>query len=73
MNNKILITGCAGFIGYHLSKFFLDKNFLIYGVDKITNNYDKKLKEYRLNNLKTYKNFSFYNEQIFEFCFNFFH
>ena len=57
MNKKILITGCAGFIGYHLSKFFLEKNFLIYGVDKITNNYDKKLKEYRLNNLKTYKNF----------------
>lgn len=64
MNKKILITGCAGFIGYHLSKFFLEKNFLIYGVDKITNNYNKKLKQFRLNSLKTHKNFSFYKLDV---------
>ena len=45
---KILITGVAGFIGFHLSKFLLKKNFEIVGIDNINNYYDTKLKIDRL-------------------------
>ena len=45
---KILITGVAGFIGFHLSKFLLKKNFEIVGIDNINNYYDPKLKIDRL-------------------------
>ena len=30
----ILMTGCAGFIGFHLSKFYLDKKIKVLGIDK---------------------------------------
>ena len=54
---KILITGCSGFIGYHLTKKLLD-NYNIIGVDNLNDYYDINLKESRLNNLK-HKNFKF--------------
>ena len=42
---NILITGCAGFIGFHLSNYLLNKsNNTIYGIDVINDYYDKKLK-----------------------------
>ena len=44
---KILMTGCAGFIGYHLSKYLI-KNINVIGVDNINNYYDTKLKKDRL-------------------------
>ena len=34
---KILITGAAGFIGFHLSNFLLRKNFYVYGIDNLNN------------------------------------
>ena len=43
---KILITGCAGFIGYHLSyKLLLDKKYHIYGIDCLDDYYDIDLKK----------------------------
>ena len=42
---KIFITGTAGFIGFSLAKFLLDKNHTVYGYDGITNYYDVKLKK----------------------------
>ena len=33
---KILITGCAGFIGFHISQLFLEKNFKVIGVDNFS-------------------------------------
>jgi UDP-glucuronate 4-epimerase len=57
---KILITGCAGFIGYHLSKRLLEKNIVVFGIDNMNNYYDINLKKRRLNILKKYKNFYFY-------------
>ena len=46
---KILITGCAGFIGFHLVKHFLKKkNLKVIGVDNVNNYYDIKLKKERL-------------------------
>jgi UDP-glucuronate 4-epimerase len=55
---KILITGCAGFIGYHLSKKLSLNNDKIFGIDNLNNYYDVDLKKKRLNNLSS-KNFSF--------------
>ncbi len=61
---NILITGCAGFIGYSLAKKLLEKKFAITGVDNLNSYYDKKLKINRLKNLKNYKNFTFYKLDI---------
>ena len=42
---QILITGAAGFIGFNLSKYLLDKsNIKIIGIDNLNNYYSKKLK-----------------------------
>ena len=59
MKEKILVTGSAGFIGSHLSKSLLDDGFEVYGIDNINDYYDPQLKLDRLENLKTYENFSF--------------
>ena len=56
---RILITGSAGFIGYHLTKSFLEDGYEVYGIDNLNDYYDTKLKKSRLNILKDYKNFSF--------------
>ena len=57
---NILITGSAGFIGFHLTKKLLkNKNFKIIGIDNINNYYDVKLKKSRLNQILDDKNFSF--------------
>ena len=57
---KIFVTGCAGFIGYHLSQSLLNNNYKVYAIDNLNNYYDTKLKKDRLNNLKKNKNFYFY-------------
>lgn len=57
---KILVTGCAGFIGFNLIKKLLnDNNFQIVGVDSVNNYYSTKLKTIRLNKLRSYENFHF--------------
>tara|TARA_B100001057_G_C22682423_1_gene884288 strand:- start:27 stop:995 length:969 start_codon:yes stop_codon:yes gene_type:complete len=57
---RILVTGAAGFIGYHLIKKILNKNKKIIGIDNINSYYDINLKKDRINNLKKYKKFSFF-------------
>ena len=52
---KILITGCAGFIGYNLTKFLIKKKFFVIGIDNLDNYYSVKLKKKRLNDLKKNK------------------
>ena len=44
----ILITGSAGFIGYHLTKKYLNKNIKVIGIDNINNYYDTNLKKIEL-------------------------
>ena len=61
---KILITGCAGFIGFHISKLFLEKKFFVYGIDNLNNYYDINLKKKRLKVLKKYRNFDFLKADI---------
>ena len=56
---KYLVTGCSGFIGYHLSKFLIDNNNVVVGIDNNNKYYDYKLKIDRLKNLKN-KRFLFY-------------
>jgi len=56
---KIFVSGSSGFIGFHLTRKFLNKGFKVYGYDSMNNYYDIKLKKSRLNILKRYKNFTF--------------
>ena len=56
---KILITGAAGFIGYHLCKSLLEESCQILGIDNLNEYYDKNIKINRLEILKSYKNFKF--------------
>ena len=42
---KILITGSAGFIGFHLSSKILSKGLKVIGIDNLNNYYDVKLKK----------------------------
>jgi len=57
--NKILITGAAGFIGYHLSTRLLNENKEVFGIDNLNEYYDVSLKEARLSNLTKIRNFYF--------------
>ena len=59
LKEKILVTGCAGFIGMHLSKALLELGHDVIGVDNLNHYYDVKLKKDRLRVLKTYESFSF--------------
>ncbi len=46
---KILITGSAGFIGYHVTKkLFLNKNVTVVGIDNLNDYYEVKLKKEKL-------------------------
>jgi UDP-glucuronate 4-epimerase len=48
---KILVTGTAGFIGYHLAKKLLERGDEVVGLDNINDYYDVNLKYARLNEL----------------------
>ena len=56
---KILITGVAGFIGFHLAKRLLAENKKIIGIDNLNNYYDTKIKLERLKILKKEFNFKY--------------
>ena len=55
-----LVTGAAGFIGFHLSLELLKKNKPVIGIDNINNYYDQKIKYDRLKILKKFSKFKFY-------------
>ncbi|ADB46903.1 NAD-dependent epimerase [Acidaminococcus fermentans] len=58
-NKKILITGAAGFIGYHLAKRLLSLGVQVAGLDNMNAYYDVQLKKDRLARLELYPAFSF--------------
>lgn len=58
-DHPILISGAAGFIGFHLSKRLCESGYEVIGVDNVNDYYDVSLKESRLKFLLQYPNFSF--------------
>lgn len=61
-----LITGGAGFIGFHLSKSLLEKGARVIGFDNMNDYYDVKLKEDRLAILKEYETYTFIEGDLSE-------
>lgn len=60
----VLVTGCAGFIGWKVSQLLLEMKKNVIGVDNINDYYDPSLKRWRLSSLKKYPKFSFYKVDI---------
>lgn len=58
--HSILVTGTAGFIGFHLSKRLCALGYAVTGIDNVNDYYDVSLKESRLNILKNTSNFTFH-------------
>ena len=63
---KILITGAAGFIGFNLAKYFLEKNnkIKVYGIDNFDDYYSVQLKKDRIKKIRFYNNFKFFKLNI---------
>ena len=54
MKNTVLVTGAAGFIGFHISKRLLQENYTVIGFDNLNNYYDVELKKDRIKNLRNH-------------------
>ena len=63
----ILITGCAGFIGFHLACKLLKQKNEVLGIDNFSIYYDKNLKKKRLKILKSFNNFTFLKQDLKNF------
>ncbi len=61
---NILVTGAAGFIGYHTSALLAGKGHNVIGVDSVNDYYDVQLKRDRIEQLADYDNFKFYEVDI---------
>ena len=59
MKKIILVTGSAGFIGFHISKLLLKNNYKVIGVDNFNNYYSVSLKKNRNKELKNFINYTF--------------
>lgn len=57
---KFLVTGAAGFIGYHISRRLLANGHEVIGIDNLSNYYDVSLKQARLDRLRNYDTFRFH-------------
>ena len=60
----ILVTGAAGFIGFHLSRALLERGDRVIGYDNINDYYDTDLKYARLEILRGYDGFSFHRADL---------
>ena len=63
-NHALLVTGAAGFIGFHLSRKLLEMGKHVVGIDNLNSYYDVSLKSGRLKILESYKKFTFYKQDI---------
>lgn len=64
MTRSILLTGAAGFIGYHTALRLLARGDRVVGIDNLNDYYDPTLKEARLERLRAFENFSFERHNI---------
>lgn len=63
---KFLVTGAAGFIGFHTSKYLLDRGDDVIGIDNLNDYYDPALKKARLALLKNFDKFIFHKIDIID-------
>ena len=63
---RLLVTGCAGFIGWNVSELLLKEGHSVVGIDNLNNAYDVRLKEWRLSQFKGKSEFSFHRLDITE-------
>ena len=61
---SVLVTGAAGFIGYHVAKRLLGAGYQVVGLDNLNPYYEPALKEARLAQLRASKAFKFYRNDI---------
>lgn len=61
---RLLVTGSAGFIGYHLAKHRLEQGDTVIGIDNLNDYYEVSLKRARLEQLQTYPSFVFYEGDL---------
>ena len=59
MREPILVTGAAGFIGFHLARRLLSDGWTVHGLDNLNDYYDPRLKQARLDELRKYAEFPF--------------
>ena len=64
----ILVTGAAGFIGYHVSEALLARGEEVVGVDNVNDYYDVNLKRARLERLQKHNGFNFHRVDISDFA-----
>ncbi len=64
VQNTILVTGAAGFIGSHLTLFLLDKGHKVIGIDNFDPFYPRSIKEHNLALFLKHPNFSFFESDI---------
>lgn len=73
--NTVLVTGAAGFIGFHLCRRLLSEGTAVVGMDNMNDYYDPRLKESRLDILSEYERFTFIrgsiaNDELVRFVFD---
>jgi len=56
---KVLVTGCAGFVGFYLCKKLLSEGSQVIGIDNLNDDYDVSIKENRVSRLKLFDKFTF--------------
>ena len=64
--DKIIVTGCCGFIGSHLAEALLERGDQIIGVDNMNDYYNVNQKETNLAILKKYDKFTFLKENVID-------